>query len=112
LNRKCIADIIHADEELRIAGAVKDGIQVVVEPLSNSLLYPDSREGGRTMQLAQHLFALSSCLEVIAREIMRCGISNPRCCSFLESTEFYLAWTRLQYTYQVAHACSLRFTML
>jgi diphthamide biosynthesis methyltransferase len=25
LNRKCIADIIHADEELRIAGAFKDG---------------------------------------------------------------------------------------
>jgi hypothetical protein len=89
VNRKCIADTIHADEELRIAGAVKDGIQVVVEPLSYSLLYPESREGGRTMQLAQHLLTLSSCLEVIAGEIMRCGILNPRCCSFLESNKFY-----------------------
>ena len=112
MNRKCIADIIHTDEELRIAGAVKDGMQIVVEPLSYSLLYPDSREDGRTMQSAQHLFALYSCLEMLAREIMRCSISNSRCCSFLESKEFYLARTRLQHTYQVAHAFSLRFTVL
>ena len=60
-----------ADEELRIAGAFKDGKQIVVEPLSYSLLYPDSREDGRTIQLAQHLLALFSCLEVIAAEIAR-----------------------------------------
>ena len=71
LIRRRIADIIHADEELRIAGAFKDGKQVVVEPLSFLLLYPDSREDGRTIQLAQHLFALYSCLVMIASEINR-----------------------------------------
>ena len=66
-----------ADDELRIAGAFKDGKQTVVEPLSNSLLYPDYRRDGRMMDLAQDLFALSSCLSCIAKEIDRCGISSP-----------------------------------
>ena len=60
-----------ADEELRIAGASKDGKQIVVEPLSYSLLYPDARQDGRTVQLAQHLFALATCFRVIAGEIVR-----------------------------------------
>ena len=60
-----------ADEELRIAGAFKDGKQIVVEPLSYSLLYPDFREDGRTVQLAKHLLALLSCLRVISGEIAR-----------------------------------------
>ena len=76
LNRNCITDIVHADEELRIAGAFKDGEQTVVEPLSYSLLYPDSLRDGRMMQVAQTLFALSSCLEDIATEISRYGISS------------------------------------
>ena len=80
--RRWIADIIHADEELRIAGAFKDGPRVVVEPLSLLLLYPDFREDGRTIQLAQHLFALHSCLVTIAGKIQRCGILNPSCSSF------------------------------
>jgi hypothetical protein len=91
LNRKYITNIIHADEELRIAGAFKDGMQVVVEPLSNNLLYPDSREDGRTVQLAQHLFALYSCLENLAEEIARYGTSNPSCYIFLYSPFFNLA---------------------
>ncbi|PVF96185.1 hypothetical protein CPB86DRAFT_816556 [Serendipita vermifera] len=57
------------DEELRIAGAFKDGEQVVVEALSYDLMSPDSREDGRTIQLAQHLFALYSCLETLVEEI-------------------------------------------
>jgi len=82
-NRRWIADTIHADEELRIAGAFKDGQQVVVEPLSLLLLYPDSRvEDGRRIQLAQHLYALHSCLVTIASKITRCVILNPSCCSF------------------------------
>ena len=44
LNRKYITDIVHADEELRIAGAFKDGKQTVVEPLSCNLLSPDFRQ--------------------------------------------------------------------
>ena len=44
LNRKYITDIVHADEELRIVGAFKDGKQTVVEPLSCNLLYPDFRQ--------------------------------------------------------------------
>ena len=71
LTRKYIADILHADEELIIAGVFKDGGQVVVEPLAYSLLYPDSRADGRTMQLVQNLFALYSCFGTIAREIKR-----------------------------------------
>ena len=70
LNRKYITDIVHADEELRIAGAFKDGKQAVVEPLSYNLLYPDFRQDGRMMQVAQTLFALYSCLGVIARELI------------------------------------------
>ena len=81
-NRRGIADIIHADEELRIAGAFKDGPRVVVEPLSLLLLYPDARQDGRTIQLAQHLFSLHSCLVTIAGKIKRCGILYPSCCSF------------------------------
>ena len=81
-NRRWIADIIHADEEFRIFGAFKDGLHVVVEPLALLLLYPDSREDGRTIQLAQHLFALQSCLVTIAGKIKRCSILNPRCYSF------------------------------
>ena len=69
------------DEELRIAGGFKDGKQIVVEPLSYSLLYPDSREDGRTIQLAQNLFALFSCLEVIAGEIAR-YVRHPESLSF------------------------------
>jgi len=52
--------MVCADEELRIAGAFKDGEQIVVEPLSYSLLHPDCRRDGRTMELAQNLFALYS----------------------------------------------------
>ena len=70
LNRKCITDIVHADEELRIAGAFKDREQTVVEPRSYSLLYPDSRWDGRMMQVTQTLFALSSCLGDIAKELI------------------------------------------
>ena len=81
-NRRWIADAIHADEELRTTGAFKDGEQVVVEPLTSLLLYPDSREEGRTVQLAQHLFAFHACLVMIASEVNRCGILNPSCCSF------------------------------
>ena len=73
---KSLAQIIHADEELRIAGAFRDGTQVVVEPLSINLLYPDSREDGRTVQLAQHLYALSSCLETLAEETTKYGIKS------------------------------------
>jgi hypothetical protein len=76
-NRRWITDLIHADEELRIADAFKDGQQVVVEPLSLLLLYPDSRGDSRTIQLAQHLFALHSCLVTITSKIRRCGILNP-----------------------------------
>ena len=47
LNRKYITDIVHADEELRIAGAFKDGKQTIVEPLSYNLLCPDFRQDGR-----------------------------------------------------------------
>ena len=71
-NRRWTANTIHADEELRISGAFKDGQQVVVEPLSLLLLYPDSRvEDGRRIQLAQHLYALHSCLVTIASKITR-----------------------------------------
>jgi hypothetical protein len=79
LNIKRIANKIHVDDELRIAGAFKDGEQVVVELLSSDLLYPDSREDGRTIQLARHLFSLYSCLETLTEVITRYGISNPSC---------------------------------
>jgi hypothetical protein len=82
--KKYIDDRIHADEVLRIAGAFKDGKQIVVEPLSHSLLYPDSRPDGRIMQLAQQLFALYSCVEIITRCIMKC-VLDPSCSSFLHS---------------------------
>ncbi|CAG8713163.1 5415_t:CDS:1 [Acaulospora colombiana] len=78
LNGKYRANIT-ADEELRIAGAFKDGEQVVVEPLSYDLLYPDSLESGRIIQLAQHLFALYSCLKTVENEIMKYCIFNPSC---------------------------------
>ena len=76
-NKKCVTDIVHADGELRIAGAFKDGKQIVVEPLSNSLLYPNSRRDGRVMELAQDLFSLFSCFGCIARGIGRYSISRP-----------------------------------
>ena len=41
-----------------MAGAFEDGKQIVVEPLSNSLLYPNSRRDGIMMEPAQVLFAL------------------------------------------------------
>ena len=85
LDRRCIPDMVHTDEELRIAGAFKDGEQAVVEPLSYNLLYPDFRQGGRMMQVAQTLFALYSCLEDIAKEINRYGISSPGYYIFLRS---------------------------
>ena len=66
--------------KLRTAGDFKDVNQIVVEPLSNCLLYPDSHRDGRTMELVQDLFALSFCLGCIAREIDRYGISSP--CSY------------------------------
>jgi len=69
--------MVRADEELRIAGAFKDGEQIVVEPLSYSLLYPDCRRDGRTMELAQNLFALYSCLGIIAQEINMYDFSGP-----------------------------------
>jgi hypothetical protein len=105
--KKCGADRIHADEEFRIAGAFKDGKQIVVEPLSLSLLYPDSRPDGRVMQLAQHLSALYSCVEIIAKDIVRC-VLDPSCSPFPSFYHCYLARGRLQQTYRVAHACSLR----
>jgi hypothetical protein len=71
--------VIYADEELRIAGAFKDENQIVVEPLSYDLLYPDSRPDGRTMQLAQNLFALYCCLKTLEKEIARYGFSNTSC---------------------------------
>ena len=77
LNRMYITETVRVDEGLRISGAFKDGKQIVVEPLSLSLLYPDSRRDGRMMELAQNLFALCSCLRIIAREIDRYGISCP-----------------------------------
>ena len=63
--------MLHADEGFIITGAFKDGKQIVVEPLANSLLYPDSPADGRTVQLEQNVFALYSCLGIIAREIER-----------------------------------------
>ena len=81
LKRRWIVDMIHADEELRISGAFKDGEHIVVEPLALLLLYPDSYQDGKIIQLAQHLFALHSCLVKIARQIIRCGISTPSHCS-------------------------------
>ena len=43
--------------------------------LSHSLLYPDSRPDGRVKQLAQQLYALHPCVEIIARGIVRCALS-------------------------------------
>jgi hypothetical protein len=77
LNNRHITEMVRADEELRIAGAFKDGMQIVVEPLSYNLLYPDSRREGRMMELARNLFALYSCLDLIAPENERCGFSSP-----------------------------------
>ena len=80
LKRRWIVDMIHVDEELRISGAFKDGEHVIVEPLALLLLYPDSYQDGKMIQLAQHLFALHSCLVKIAREIIRCSISTLSHC--------------------------------
>ncbi|PVF92683.1 hypothetical protein CPB86DRAFT_716993 [Serendipita vermifera] len=96
------------DEELRICGAFKHGEQVVVEPHSNDLLYPDSRVDGRTIQLAQHLFALYSCLGILSKEIARYSISNP---SRYIIQIYSLAGTCLQQTNRVSHACSPKFVI-
>ena len=103
--------MIHADEELRISGAFKDGDHVVVEPLALLLLYPDSHQDGNPIQLAQHLCALHSCLVEIASEITRCCISTPSCRS-LCSKKNNLARPHVQQAQWVVHVCSPRFTTL
>ncbi|CAG8692906.1 4756_t:CDS:2, partial [Acaulospora colombiana] len=85
LNGKHITNITRADDELRIAGAFKVGEQVVVEPLSCDLLYPDSFPDGKIIQLAQHLFALYSCFKTLERVITMYGC--PRVFSEVLNTE-------------------------